>query len=88
MKGKMEEVKENNVHDMLMKGNLWGASKGKGGRGQRAGKILPQPKIKVNPVEVFIEHRVRELLNNTKTLQTGELKFFGICPAGCHKLSC
>lgn len=76
----MEEVKENNVHNMLMKGNLWGGAKGKGGRGRRAGEILPQPKIKVNPVEVFIEHRVRELLNNTKTLQTGELKFCWYLP--------
>ncbi|XP_050701729.1 double-strand break repair protein MRE11-like [Eriocheir sinensis] len=74
LKGKMEEVKENNAHDRLMKGNLWAGAKGKGGRGRRAGEILPQPKIKVNPVEVFIEQRVRELLKKTKALQTGHPK--------------
>lgn len=72
----MEEGKENNALDMLMKGNLTKGSRGRGGRGRRAGEVLPQPQIKVNPVEVFIEHRVRELLKNTKKLLTGKLNFY------------
>lgn len=64
---------ENNALDMMMKASQFKGAKGRGGRGRRAAEIIPPPQNKVNPAEVFIEHRVRELLKKTKEMLTGKL---------------
>lgn len=65
----MEVVKEESAFNIMMKNS-------KKGRGKKASDIIAQPQAKVNPVEVFLEHRVRELLKGTKKLLTGEVQFF------------
>ncbi|XP_045115362.1 double-strand break repair protein MRE11-like [Portunus trituberculatus] len=71
---KTELTKEESTWELLMKAKALGEAKGKGrgrGRGSKASDAASQAQIKDNPVELFVEHRVRELLKGAKKLLTG-----------------
>ncbi|KAK8390830.1 hypothetical protein O3P69_010503 [Scylla paramamosain] len=72
IKRKMEPTKEESAWDLMMKARGIGGTKGRGrGRGGKDGDATSQAQNKDNPVEVFIEHRVKELLKGAKKLLTG-----------------
>ena len=67
MKRKKDIVKEDSVMDLMMKARGQGSARNRVDRGRKGS----EPQTKVNPVELFIEERVRNLLKSSKELLTG-----------------
>ena len=69
---KSKSIREDSVTEILMKAKALEEAKEKGRRrGGKGANAAPRVEIEENPAELFIEHRVRELLKRSKKLLTG-----------------